>query len=236
VFWISSVYNVLTECQGTVPDRILISCCCLLNLHHDTKQTVNSIMSSHPLLFPLSKDHTSSLTAKCIILHSPVVTICTTRLTLKNSTFWPHSVFMCSVWISEQTAIISLYNINWLICITETGCVYCAVRTGSLRTTQVTAVPTGPILPRHVHHTSLPPLRTLHNTCFFTFIEINWWHKTSAHTEKGILTLELTSKNRVLLEKLTVPHTADNYSPSCGTSTFISIITTACHVSHPEPD
>jgi hypothetical protein len=31
---------------------------------------------------------------------------------LKNSTFCPHSVFMCFVWISEQTAIISLYNIN----------------------------------------------------------------------------------------------------------------------------
>jgi len=36
------------------------------------------------------------------------------------------------VWISEQTAIISLYNINWLVCITETECVYCAVRTGYL--------------------------------------------------------------------------------------------------------
>jgi len=37
------------------------------------------------------------------------------------------------VWISEQTAIISLYNINWLVCITETECVYCAVRTGYLK-------------------------------------------------------------------------------------------------------
>jgi len=36
------------------------------------------------------------------------------------------------VLISEQTAIISLYNINWLVCITETECVYCAVRTGDL--------------------------------------------------------------------------------------------------------
>ena len=26
---------------------------------------------------------------------------------------------MCFVWISEQTAIISLYNINWLVFITE---------------------------------------------------------------------------------------------------------------------
>ena len=44
---------------------------------------------------------------------------------------------MCFVWIWEQTAIISLYNINWLVCITETECVYCAVRTGSLYIIQV---------------------------------------------------------------------------------------------------
>jgi hypothetical protein len=53
-------------------------------------------------------------------------------LTFPNSTFCPHSVFMCFVWISEQTAIISLYSINWLVFVTETGCVYCAVRTESL--------------------------------------------------------------------------------------------------------
>jgi hypothetical protein len=35
---------------------------------------------------------------------------------------------MCCVRISEQTAIISLYSINWLVFITETECVYCAVR------------------------------------------------------------------------------------------------------------
>ena len=39
---------------------------------------------------------------------------------------------MCFVWIWEQTAIISLYSINWLVFITETECVYCAVRTGYL--------------------------------------------------------------------------------------------------------
>jgi hypothetical protein len=43
-------------------------------------------------------------------------------LTLRNSTFCPHSVFMCFVWISEQTAIIYLYSINWLVFITETEC------------------------------------------------------------------------------------------------------------------
>ena len=63
-----------------------------------------------------------------------MVTICTTSLTFNNSTFCPHTVFMCFVWISEQTAIISLYNINWLVFITQTQCVYCAVRTGSVNT------------------------------------------------------------------------------------------------------
>jgi hypothetical protein len=38
---------------------------------------------------------------------------------------------MSFVWISEQTAIISLYNVNWLVCITETESVYCAGRTES---------------------------------------------------------------------------------------------------------
>jgi len=51
---------------------------------------------------------------------------------INNSTFCPYGVLMCFVWISEQTAIISLYSINWLVCITETECVYSAVRTGYL--------------------------------------------------------------------------------------------------------
>ena len=50
-----------------------------------------------------------------------MVTIRTTSLTFNNSTFCPHSVFTCFVWIGEQTAIISLYSINWLVCITEDG-------------------------------------------------------------------------------------------------------------------
>ena len=66
-----------------------------------------------------------------------VVTICTASLTISNSTFYPHSVFMCSVWIWEQTAIISLYGINWLVFTTETERVYCAVRTEYLYGIQV---------------------------------------------------------------------------------------------------
>ena len=62
-----------------------------------------------------------------------MVTICTTSLTFKNSTFCPHSVFMCFVWMWEQTAIISLYNLNCKVFITQRKCVYCAVRTELLR-------------------------------------------------------------------------------------------------------
>ena len=68
---------------------------------------------------------------------APAVTIFTASLTFSNSTFCPHNVFMCFVWISEQTAIMSLYSINWLVCITETEFVYCAVRTISLYIIQV---------------------------------------------------------------------------------------------------
>jgi len=39
---------------------------------------------------------------------------------------------MCFAWISEPTAIIALYSINWLVFTAEMECVYCAVRTGSL--------------------------------------------------------------------------------------------------------
>jgi hypothetical protein len=56
-------------------------------------------------------------------------------LTFTNSAFCPHSVFMCFVWISEQTAIISIYSINRLVSITETQRVYGAVRTQSLNIT-----------------------------------------------------------------------------------------------------
>ena len=53
-------------------------------------------------------------------MYRTVVTICTAQwslyvppyLTLNNSTFCPRSVFMCFLWISEQTAIISPYSIK----------------------------------------------------------------------------------------------------------------------------
>jgi hypothetical protein len=73
-----------------------------------------------------------SLKSLIIPTGSPLVTFRTAVVTLKNATFCPHSAFTCFVWISEQIAIISLHNINWLVFIPKTESVYCAVRTGSL--------------------------------------------------------------------------------------------------------
>jgi len=71
-------------------------------------------------------------------LQQTTIDFYTTSLTFNNSTFCPYSVFMCFVWNWEETAIISLYSINWRVFITQTECVYSAVRTESLNILQVT--------------------------------------------------------------------------------------------------
>ena len=43
-------------------------------------------------------------------------------VTLRTNTFCPHIVFMCFVWIAEQTAIISLYSVKSPVFITEQEC------------------------------------------------------------------------------------------------------------------
>ena len=97
-------------------------------------------------------------------MYRTVVTICTASLTLTNSTFYPHSLFMCFVWISEQRAIISLYSINWLVFITETECVYCVVRTGSLY-----------IIPRSAHTAVFICFVWIsEQTAFISPYNINW--------------------------------------------------------------
>ena len=69
---------------------------------------------------------------ECVYCAVRTGSLYTASLKFSNSTFCTHTVFMCFVWISEQTAIISLHNINWLVFVTETACVYWAVRTGCL--------------------------------------------------------------------------------------------------------
>jgi len=51
------------------------------------------------------------------------------RSSQKCSIFFPKNIFMCFVCICEQTTIISLYGINWLVSTTKMERVHCAVRT-----------------------------------------------------------------------------------------------------------
>jgi hypothetical protein len=94
-------------------------------------------------------------------------------LTFSNSTFYPHAVFMRFAWISEQAAIISLHSINWLVFITETDCVYCAVRNGSLYIK--------PFKAQWLLY--VPPCLTFSNSTFCphsTFMRFAWiWEQTA---------------------------------------------------------
>ena len=88
-------------------------------------------------------------------------------LTFNNSAFCPHSVFMCFVWISEQTAIISLHVINLLVAISETECVYCAVRTGSMCITNIT--PSKPIGHYMYRQFNIQQFYVLPTPCIYVF-------------------------------------------------------------------
>jgi hypothetical protein len=59
---------------------------------------------------------------------SQVVTICTIISTKNICMYFPHSVLMCFVSISEQTALISQYSSNWLSCITKADGVFFEVQ------------------------------------------------------------------------------------------------------------
>jgi len=74
--------------------------------------------------------HTTSHALTGVKLYA-LVTLRTASLTFTNPTFCPHSCIYVFC-VDLRTAIISLYNINWLVFITEMECVYCEVRTGYL--------------------------------------------------------------------------------------------------------
>jgi len=70
-----------------------------------------------------------------VCVYCAVRTECLNIIRVNLSLRSAHTVHF--VWIWEQTAIIPLYSINWLVFITETVCVYCAVRTGYLNIIRV---------------------------------------------------------------------------------------------------
>jgi hypothetical protein len=123
----SVVFGTRIQTKVTVRDSVH-----LLYSKHSRKASkyLSLIQKEEIVLFCMQHNgmpslKTEPLIAQCLLYVPP-------GLTFTNSTFCPHSVFMCFVWISEQTAIFSLYSINWLVFIAETDSVYCAVQTGCL--------------------------------------------------------------------------------------------------------
>jgi hypothetical protein len=55
-------------------------------------------------------------------IYRTMVTICTTSLTFTILRSAHTAVFICFLWISDQTAIISLYSVNWVVFITDGVC------------------------------------------------------------------------------------------------------------------
>jgi hypothetical protein len=110
----------------THEDSIIIQCVTLpsfIRQHYDIRSyrvwcrvvwyTVTKV-SEEPAVIIFGSEHFWMVTE---FLNYPFKAHCSLYLPqgLKfiNSTFCPHDVFMCSVWIWEQTEILSLYSINW---------------------------------------------------------------------------------------------------------------------------
>ena len=113
---------------------------------------------------------------------------------------------MCLMCISEQTAIISLYSTNWLVFVTETECVYCAVRSGSLNVLQLMlACLTSPLIFPNFFYFSTASYASL------TYLRTPW--------------------SRVLLEKLTGLQLVKKFPAFYGTQKFITALTSVRHLS-----
>ena len=61
----------------------------------------------------------------------PMVTVCTARFSIQQLCVLPTQCIYVFC-VDLRTEIISLQSINWLVFVTETECVYCAVRTECL--------------------------------------------------------------------------------------------------------
>jgi hypothetical protein len=112
---------------------------------------------------------------------------------------------ICFSWISEQTAIISLYSINLLVLITAAEDVCCAVRTGSLNQT-ATVSSFVRVLFTLAIHLSVPVYLAWNSSWTNNVFSLNGWTRTEIQPW-------LTSKRYRVDERMSVGLT-DNSSAS----------------------
>jgi hypothetical protein len=121
--------------------------CCLLAMEH-TPQHLPNFGRSKDICCPLAMEHTpqhlpnfgstkSTLYKILIWRRLDLVSAIVRWHSIKNFGSVDTVLCACFVWISEQTSIFSVQSINWLVFMTDTECVYCAVRVEFLCTVQV---------------------------------------------------------------------------------------------------
>ena len=118
----------------------------------------------------------SVVTSTHIKLSKPTGHVMHQKFNIQQLYALPQNVFMCFVFIWEQTATCATYSINWLVFITEMKSVYSTVRTGSLNKAVCASSlkPTG-----HVMHQqfNIQQLYALPQNVFMCFVFI--WEQTA---------------------------------------------------------
>jgi hypothetical protein len=132
------------------PQRYGMSACFIIGLHVFLLLNISGTAEQGKVFIPKLKKKLSlrqililepkknTVTSQSLInLLNPKTYFMHHQLNYQKFCVLPYNAFVCFAWISEQTAVISLYSNNLSVFITEAESVYCAVRTGSLNQTQL---------------------------------------------------------------------------------------------------
>ena len=92
---------------------------CPWTLNYDARSTTHQIYGYVFSMYFRTNISLHSINRLVFITKTECLLRGTEWIFIYNSTFCPHSVFVCFVWIWEQTAIISLYSFKWLVFIIE---------------------------------------------------------------------------------------------------------------------
>ena len=92
---------------------------------------INSVFANHKKRINKLVFRRQSAEFVCLNVLKPTGHVMHQQFNIQQLYALPHTVFMCFVFISEQTATCATYSINWLVFITEMESVYSAVRTGA---------------------------------------------------------------------------------------------------------
>ena len=100
------------QCSGHYMYRTVVTICTAPWLLYVTHSALVTICTAQWSLYVLHRGYYMYRPVVWSLYVPPSGHYMYHQFNIHNPTFCPHCVFMCFVWISEQTAIISLHNIN----------------------------------------------------------------------------------------------------------------------------